>query len=192
MSGLCGISHVGVVSANLDSFRSFYEDIIGLETTIVFGGGPGHGRQAVLIAGGVMLQVFEIAGYDPTAHGFSEVMFERGRLDHLGFTVADLAALTVIRDRLLAVHASSGEIRPLGPLLSVRFLDPDGLEGEINCYNPDFDPSTLRAEDDIVDPDWLERTKRVLGAVPGPLHQPPCISPPGDAEPANTIKSTDR
>jgi hypothetical protein len=35
-------------------------------------------------------------------------MFERGRLDHLGFTVTDLVALRAIRDRLLAVDASSG------------------------------------------------------------------------------------
>ena len=169
MIGPCGVSHVGVVTADLDSFRTFYEDIIGLETTMVFGCGPGHARQAVLIAGGVMLHVFEVAGYDPAAHGFAKVMFERGRLDHLGFTVADVAALTAIRDRLVAVDASSGEIRRLGPMLSVRFLDSDGLEGEVNCYTPDFDPSTLRAEDEIVDPDWLERVKRVLlaDAQPG-------------------------
>src|SRR6202042_1820892 len=42
-----GMSHVAVVSPDLDGFRAFYEDTIGLETTIVFGAGPGHTRQAV-------------------------------------------------------------------------------------------------------------------------------------------------
>ena len=54
-------------------------------------------------------------------------MFGRGRLDHFGFTVVDQAALRSVRDRLLAAGATSGDIRPLGPMLSVRFQDPDGL-----------------------------------------------------------------
>ena len=95
-------------------------------------------------------------------------MFERGRLDHLGFTVTDLVALRAIRDRLLAVDASSGDIRSLGPMLSLRFVDPDGLEGEINCYNTEFDPSTLRDEDEVIDPDWLARTRRALQSGAGP------------------------
>lgn len=63
--GPCGISHVAVVTADLDRFRTFYEDVIGLRTTVVFG--PAHAREAVLMAGSVMIQAFEIAGYDPAA-----------------------------------------------------------------------------------------------------------------------------
>jgi catechol 2,3-dioxygenase-like lactoylglutathione lyase family enzyme len=157
-----GVSHIALVTGDLDGFRAFYEDTLGLETTIVFGAGPGHARQAVIVAGEVMLHVFEVEGYDPAAHGAVPAMFERGRLDHLGFAVADAAALTALRDRLLAVGASSGDIRRLGPMLSVRFHDPDGFEGEINCLDPTYDPSTVRDEDEIVDPDWFERMKRGL------------------------------
>ena len=157
-----GISHVAVVTRDLDGFRTFYEDTVGLVTTTVFGGGPGHSRQAILMAGDAMLHVFEVADYNPTDHGFSVAMFGRGRLDHLGFTVTDLLALTAVRARLLAADASSGDIRQLGPMYSLRFVDPDGLESEINCYNPEFDTSNLRDEDEVIDPDWLARTKRAL------------------------------
>jgi len=167
-----GISHMALVTGDLDGFRRFYEDTVGLETTVVFGGGSGHSRQAILMAGDVMLHVFEVPGYDPATHGFSVAMFGRGRLDHLGFTVSDLTELTAIRDRLLAADASSGDIHQLGPMFSVRFVDPDGLESEINCYNPDFDASTVRDEDEVVDPDWLERTRHALHARPAQALSP--------------------
>ena len=162
MSAPSGVSHIAVATTDLDGFRTFYEDTIGLRTTIVFGGGPGHSRQAILMAGDAMLHVFEVANDDTTTRRMGAGMFERGRLDHLGFTVNDLAALKVIRDRLLAADASSGDIHYLGPMLSLRFVDPDGLEGEINCYNQEFDPSTLRDEDEIIDPDWLAQTRQAL------------------------------
>ena len=64
---------------------------------------------------------------------------------------------------LLAAGASSGVIRRLGPMLSVRFEDDEGFEGEVNCFDPAYDPSTLRDEDEVLAPDWLDRTRRVMG-----------------------------
>jgi catechol 2,3-dioxygenase-like lactoylglutathione lyase family enzyme len=164
-----GVSHVAMVTADLESWRAFYEDIIGLDIALVLAPSPDLGRHAICFAGDAVLHVFEIAGFDPAAHGIGTTMFERGRLDHLGFAVADEAALSVVRDRLVAACASSGEIRPLGPVLSVRYEDPDGLEGEINCFNPDFDPSTFGDVDEIVDPHWLERAKRALRSREAPI-----------------------
>ncbi|HEY5845412.1 MAG TPA: VOC family protein [Microlunatus sp.] len=175
----CGVSHVAVVTGDLDAYRAFYEDVIGLETTVILGAGPGHGRQAVLAAGEVMLHVFEVPGYDPAAHGNSSTMFERGRLDHLGFTVPDEAALAAVRDRLVAVDASSGAIRRLGPMLSVRFQDPDEFDGEVNCLDPTYDPSTLRDEDDVVDPLWFARIAAVLHADRATA-QPPRVATEGN------------
>ena len=160
----CGISHIAMVTADIDSFRTFYEGTIGLETAMVLDAGSDHARQAIVIAGDVMLHVFEVPDYDPAAHGFAPAMFERGRLDHLGFTVPDAEALGQVRDRLVAVGASSGDIRPLGPMLSLRFQDPEGFECEINCVNSAYDPSTVRDADQIIDPNWLERMQHVLHA----------------------------
>ena len=162
----CGVSHVALLTGDLDSHRAFYENVIGLETTLVLGAGPGHGRLALVAVGEVMLHVFEVPGYDPAVHGFGSTMFERGRLDHFGFTVPDIAALAALRDRLVAADASSGDIRRVGPMLSVRFRDPDESEVEANCLDPAYDPSTLRDEDDVVDPMWFERVASMLHADP--------------------------
>jgi hypothetical protein len=115
-----------------------------------------------------MLHVFELPGYDPTINGFSPAMFERGRLDHLGFTVAGVGELHTLRDRLVAVDASSGVIRRVGPMLSLRFHDPDESEGEINCLDPGYDPSMLRDEDDVINPLWFARMASALHADPTP------------------------
>jgi catechol 2,3-dioxygenase-like lactoylglutathione lyase family enzyme len=157
VSGPLGVNHIAVVTADLDGYRAVYEDAMGLATALVLGPDPGHGRQAVMFAGNVVLHVFEA---DPPGTGSG--MLHRGRLDHLGFTVRDEAALAVLRTRLLDAGASSGDIRPLGWLLSLRYRDPDGFEGEINCFNPAFDPVALRDQDEVLDPQWLERTERAL------------------------------
>ena len=163
-----GVSHVAMVTADLDRYRDFYEDVVGLDTALVLGAASEHGRHAILFAGATVLHVFEVPGYDPAAHGIGSAMFERGRLDHLGFTVADEAALGEVRDRLVAAGASSGEIRVLGPTLSVRYEDPDGFEGEIDCFDPAFDPSAIGPDAEVVDPTWLDRAQRVLQSVTAP------------------------
>ena len=58
-------------------------------------------------------------------------MFERGRLDHLGFKDT-VAARTTLRDRVVAVDRpavrSAASIHALGPV-----HDPDEAEGEVSC-----------------------------------------------------------
>lgn len=172
-----GVNHIAVVTADLDGYRAFYEEALGLDTVLVLGAGAGHGRQAVVLAGDVMLHVFEV-GADDAPVGAGADLLRRGRHDHLAFTVRDEAALDALRHRLAAAGASSGDVRTLGWMLSVRFVDPEGFEGEVNCFNPRFDPTTLRAEDEVIDPNWLERARRALGAddagptTPGPVPDP--------------------
>jgi hypothetical protein len=162
MSRPSGVSHLAMVTADLDRYRVFYEDTIGVDIALVLAAGPGHGRQAIAFVGDAMFHVFEPADQSVAPQRVGAGMFERGHLDHFGLTVPNVGALTELRHRLIEVGASSGDIRPLGPMLSIRFLDPDGFEGEINCLNPDFDPSALRDADAVIDPHWLERTRRVL------------------------------
>ncbi|MGH9214375.1 MAG: VOC family protein [Acidimicrobiales bacterium] len=137
------LSHVAMNTADLDRFRAFYEDVIGLRTAIVLRMTEPPGlRHAILsVNDTTIIHAFERPGYDPGADGIGTEVGSRGRLDHIGFLLADLDDLKAVRDRLVAVRASEGVVSPLGPLLSVLFRDPDGLEGEINTVNPAFDLS---------------------------------------------------
>jgi catechol 2,3-dioxygenase-like lactoylglutathione lyase family enzyme len=67
-------------------------------------------------------------------------MFGRGRIDHLGLQAASKEAFDEIRNRLMACGASEGFVTDFGPILSVFFRDPDGLEGEVCVANPDAKP----------------------------------------------------
>lgn len=161
------VSHVAMITADLDRFRAFYEEVIGLQTAVVLrmDHPPGLRHALLLVDDSTALHAFEQPGYDPAGDGIGTGIGRRGRLDHLGFLVENVAALESVRDRLVAVQASEGEITDLGPLLCVHFRDPDGFEGEVNAVNPAFDPSHLPTGvvEEQPDPEWFNR---LLGAVP--------------------------
>jgi hypothetical protein len=55
----------------------------------------------------------------------------RGRIDHFGLQAALPEALATIGQRLIDHGASDGTINDFGPVPSIFFGDPDGLEGEV-------------------------------------------------------------
>jgi len=67
-------------------------------------------------------------------------MFGRGRLDHFALQAASVDAFDTIRERLIARGAADSFVTDFGPVLSVFFRDPDGLEGEVCVTNPDAVP----------------------------------------------------
>jgi catechol 2,3-dioxygenase-like lactoylglutathione lyase family enzyme len=154
---MIGFSHVAVITPDLDRFRAFYEDVIGLRTAIVLRmSDPPALRHAILsVNDASIVHVFEQPGYE----GNGSEMFGRGRIDHLGFLVGSYAELETLRDRLVAVGASAGEISPHGPVHTVDFRDPDGLEGEINAVNPAWDPrqETRSVVEEEPDPEMYAR-----------------------------------
>jgi hypothetical protein len=58
----------------------------------------------------------------------------------LALQAGSLAAFETIRDRLMARSATDGFVTDFGPILSVFFRDPDGLECEVCVQNPDAQP----------------------------------------------------
>ena len=70
-------------------------------------------------------------------------MFGRGRIDHLGLQASSKEAFDTIRERLMERGASDGFVTDFGPILSVFFRDPDGLEGEVCVANPAAQPGVF-------------------------------------------------
>jgi hypothetical protein len=87
------------------------------------------------------LNVFQIDGNSEAEH--QTPMFGRGRLDHVGLHAASLDAFDTIRGRLMARGATDGFVTDFGPILSLFFTDPDGLEGEVCVVNPDRAPGVV-------------------------------------------------
>ena len=134
---LAGVNHVAVLTNDTDRLCRFYAEMFG--ATVggeVLDGGL---RLTFLDIGpGIELNVFQIEGNQEAER--QTPMFGRGRLDHFGLQAASIEAFDEIRDRLMAAGASDGFVTDFGPILSLFFRDPDGLESEVCVANPDAVP----------------------------------------------------
>ena len=138
---LDGVNHVAVLTKDTDRLQAFYRDMF--DATVSHDQRPEDGMRLSFIDVGphTELNVFELTGNAEADH--QTPMFGRGRLDHMGLQAASLDAFTVIRDRLIGCGATDGFVTDFGPVLSLFFTDPDGLEGEVCVENPDRQPGVV-------------------------------------------------
>lgn len=138
---LDGFNHVAVLTADTDRFVAFYQEVF--EATVDAGLRPRDGTRLTMVKVGPSAEfnVFEIDGNEEALR--QTPMFGRGRLDHLALQAGSLEAFDLIRERLMAKGASDGFVTDFGPILSLFFRDPDGLEGEVCIANPDAVPGTM-------------------------------------------------
>jgi catechol 2,3-dioxygenase-like lactoylglutathione lyase family enzyme len=138
---LDGVQHVAILTADSDRLHAFYRDVFDATVSRDATEGDGVRLSFIDVGAGRELNVFEITGNDEAAR--QTPMFGRGRIDHLGLQAASLEAFDEIRDRLVARGASDGFVTDFGPVLSIFFRDPDGLEGEVLVANPDAEPGVF-------------------------------------------------
>jgi catechol 2,3-dioxygenase-like lactoylglutathione lyase family enzyme len=135
---LDGFNHVAILTADTERFVEFYRDVFGAKVL----GEQRMGDEGVLtfveVGGQREINLFEVTG-NSEAHRQTP-MFGRGRIDHLGLQAASLDAFGEIRRRLVARGAADEFVTDFGPVLSLFFRDPDGLEGEVCVPNPDAVP----------------------------------------------------
>jgi catechol 2,3-dioxygenase-like lactoylglutathione lyase family enzyme len=135
---LDGVNHVAILTADSERFVEFYRSVFGAEVD----GGQSIGEEGKLtfvrIGDQCEINLFEVPGIREAAR--QTPMFGRGRIDHMGLQAASLEAFEEIRRRLIARGAADEFVTDFGPVLSVFFTDPDGLEGEVCVANPDAVP----------------------------------------------------
>lgn len=136
---LDGVNHVAVLTSDTDGLHAFYREVFDATVSQDFRPEPHLRLSFVDVGPHTELNVFQVDGSAPPPEG----MFERGRLDHMGLQAASLDAFEVIRERLIARGASDGFVTDFGPVLSLFFVGPDGLEGEVCVANPDAVPGVV-------------------------------------------------
>lgn len=137
-----GLHHVAVLTKDTDRFHRFYQEVFDAEIGPERIERPGYLLTFVDIGAHTEVNLFELDGNAEADR--QTPMFGRGRLDHLALWASSRESFDTIRDRLVACGASDGTITDFGPILSVFFRDPDGLEGEVCCVNGSATPGTRR------------------------------------------------
>ena len=141
-----GFNHVAVLTNDTERLKEFYTSVFDAEILAEPPGPPGERagdvRMTIVQVGPTAeLNVFEIKGNAEAAR--QTPMFGRGRLDHLALMAESVDAFETIRDRLIARGAADEYVTDFGPLLSIFFRDPDGLECEVCVENPDAQPGVF-------------------------------------------------
>jgi catechol 2,3-dioxygenase-like lactoylglutathione lyase family enzyme len=134
---LNGFNHVATITADTDRLHAFYQDVFDATIRDFEEKGDGFRLTFIDIGPAAELNVFQLDGN--TEADRQTPMFGRGRIDHLGLQAESLAAFEEIRRRLIARGAADEFVTDFGPILSLFFTDPDGLEGEVCVPNPDHE-----------------------------------------------------
>jgi catechol 2,3-dioxygenase-like lactoylglutathione lyase family enzyme len=132
---LNGVNHVALLTNDSDRLHRFYIEVFDARVGRDMSESPGVRLSFIDIGPNHELNVFEVDGNTEAER--QTPMFGRGRIDHIGLQAASKEAFDEIRRRLIDRGASDGFVTDFGPVLSVFFRDPDGLEGEVCVANPD-------------------------------------------------------
>jgi catechol 2,3-dioxygenase-like lactoylglutathione lyase family enzyme len=135
---LDGVNHVAIITNDTERFHAFYREVFDATVSGDQTEREGVRLSFVDIGPHHELNVFEVDGNDEATR--QTPMFGRGRIDHLGLQAASIEAFDTIRRRLIERGATDGFVTDFGPILSLFFRDPDGLECEVCVPKPDATP----------------------------------------------------
>ncbi len=140
---LNGVNHVAILTGDSDRLHAFYREVFDAKVSKDGSEGDDEGVRLSFVDIGPFteLNVFEITGNTEAQR--QTPMFGRGRIDHLGLHAASLEAFDEIRRRLIERGSTDGFVTDFGPILSLFFRDPDGLECEVCVTNPNVQPGVF-------------------------------------------------
>ncbi len=140
---LDGFNHVATLTNDSERLHAFYREVF--DATIRRDGDepgrPGVRLSIIDVGPHSELNVFQVEGNTQADHQVP--MFGRGRIDHLALYAGSIEAFDTIRQRLVDRGSTDGFVTDFGPVLSLFFRDPDGLECEVCVANPDLVPGEL-------------------------------------------------
>jgi catechol 2,3-dioxygenase-like lactoylglutathione lyase family enzyme len=138
---LSGFNHVATLTNDSERLHAFYREVFDAEVVrdgAEFADRPGPRLSVIRVGPSAELNVFQIEGN--TEADRQTPMFGRGRIDHLALQASSLESFEQLRDRLMHRGVADDFVTDFGPILSVFFRDPDGLECELVVPNPDAKP----------------------------------------------------
>ncbi len=140
---LNGVNHVAILTSDSDRLHAFYREVFDANVSKDGAEADDDGVRLSFVDIGPFteLNVFEIEGNNEAAR--QTPMFGRGRIDHLGLQASSLDAFDEIRRRLIERGSTDGFVTDFGPILSLFFRDPDGLECEVCVMNPNAQPGVF-------------------------------------------------
>lgn len=135
---LNGVNHVAILTNDSERLHAFYREVFDATVSNDFHVEEGGRLSFIDIGPARELNVFELKGNSEAQK--QTPMFGRGRIDHIGLQAASIGAFDTIRERLIGRGSTDGFVTDFGPILSLFFIDPDGLEGEVCVTNPNAVP----------------------------------------------------
>lgn len=138
---LDGMNHVAIITSDTERLHAFYRDVFDATVSHDMTEQEGVRLSFVDVGPHTELNVFEVTGNAEAQR--QTPMFGRGRIDHLGLQATSIDAFETIRERLIERGSTDGFVTDFGPILSLFFIDPDGLEGEVCVTNPDAQPGVV-------------------------------------------------
>jgi catechol 2,3-dioxygenase-like lactoylglutathione lyase family enzyme len=132
---VAGVHHVTFLTEDLDRLLGFYVRVFDAEVTLDM---TEEGVRHAFLAVGptTVLHPFQLLdGPAPPPPG---PMFGRGRLDHFALLAPSEEAFWRLRRRIEAEDAADGDVRDMGALWIMGYLDPDGAAHEVILQRPGF------------------------------------------------------
>jgi glyoxylase I family protein len=128
------LNHVAITVTDIDTSAGWYKDLFGLEELNRGEHFQGSGGHAVVI-GKPDWSMAVVLNHHPTNKG---ELFDPTRtgLDHIGFTVADRAALVEWETRLNDKGVKHSGITDLDWGSALNFRDPDDLQLQLVAFAP--------------------------------------------------------
>ena len=138
---LDGMNHVAIITSDTDRLHAFYRDVFDATVSHDMTEHPVSGSPIVDVGPHTELNVFEIDGNNEAAR--QTRCSGAGASTTSALQPRPIAAFDTIRERLIERGATDGFVTDFGPILSLFFRDPDGLEAEVCVANPDAKPGEL-------------------------------------------------